>query len=147
MANFTGTGLTVSTTDSLDDGQIIQIAAARQAFEPAAPEPDVISNERIQNGEKSWDILTYARLADAVALSEGIDDSSVQQLFANFLSVNPTEHGSLVSLSSRAMRRTLVCVPAVLGWPENRAGSSSLFIGTVAHMESLPTVICGILSQ
>ena len=105
MANFTGTGLTVSDTSTLDDGQIIQIASARQAFEPSAPEPDVISNERISNGEKSWDILTYARLADAVALTEGVDDSSVQQLFANFLSVNPTEHGSLVSLSSRAMRR------------------------------------------
>ena len=105
MASVTNTGITISTTDSLSSGQKIFIAAAKEAYEPAAPDPDLISSERMPAGHKQWDILTYARLSDATALTEGVDMTTVQQLYANYLSINPTEHGVIVTLSKRAVTR------------------------------------------
>lgn len=108
MANVTSTGITISSSaaiSALSNGQKIMIAAARRAFEPAAPDPDLWSSERMGPGNKQWDVLTYARLADAVALTEGVDLSTVQQLAANYVSVNPSEHGTIVTLSKRAIRR------------------------------------------
>ena len=75
------------------------------AFEPAAPDPDLVANERIPQGHKQWDILTYARLATAAALTEGVDLTTVQQLFANSLSVTPTEHGVIGTVSKELVRR------------------------------------------
>ena len=105
MASVTNTGITISTTDSLSSGQKIFIAAAKEAYEPAAPDPDLISSERMPAGHKQWDILTYARLSDATALTEGVDMTTVQQLYANYLSINPSEHGVIVTLSKRAISR------------------------------------------
>ena len=105
MASVTNTGITISTTDSLSSGQKIFIASAKEAYEPAAPDPDLISSERMPSGHKQWDILTYARLSDATALTEGVDMTTVQQLYANYLSINPTEHGVIVTLSKRAITR------------------------------------------
>ena len=105
MASVTNTGITISSTDSLSSGQKIFIAAAKEAYEPAAPDPDLISSERMPAGHKQWDILTYARLSDATALTEGVDMTTVQQLYANYLSINPTEHGVIVTLSKRAITR------------------------------------------
>lgn len=105
MANITNTGITFSSTDGLTTGQKIMIAQAKMAFEPAAPDPDLVSNERIPSGTKQWDILTYARLAVATQLQEAVDLSNTQQLYANTLSVNPVEHGVIVTLSKRAMTR------------------------------------------
>jgi len=115
MASVTNTGITISSTDSLSSGQKIFIAAAKEAYEPAAPDPDLISSERMPAGHKQWDILTYARLSDATALTEGVDMTTVQQLYANYLSINPTEHGVIVTLSKRAVTRQ----PGSL---ENQAG-------------------------
>ena len=105
MASVTNTGITISTTDSLSSGQKIFIASAKEAYEPAAPDPDLISSEKMPSGHKQWDILTYARLSDATALTEGVDMTTVQQLYANYLSINPTEHGVIVTLSKRAVTR------------------------------------------
>jgi len=105
MASVTNTGITISNTDSLSSGQKIFISAAKEAYEPAAPDPDLISSERMPSGHKQWDILTYARLSDATALTEGVDMTTVQQLYANYLSINPTEHGVIVTLSKRAISR------------------------------------------
>ena len=105
MASVTNTGITISSTDSLSSGQKIFIAAAKEAYEPAAPDPDLISSERMPAGHKQWDILTYARLSDATALTEGVDMTTVQQLYANYLSITPTEHGVIVTLSKRAVTR------------------------------------------
>jgi len=74
-------------------------------MEPAAPEPELITSVRMPAGHKQYDVLTYARLADAVALTEGVDLTEVQQLAANYLSINPNEHGIIVTLSKRAMDR------------------------------------------
>ncbi len=63
------TGLSLSSTSNLTNGQRIMIASAKEAFEPAAPDPDLIENERIPTGVKQWDISTYARLTDAQALT------------------------------------------------------------------------------
>ena len=81
------------------------IASAKEAFEPAAPDPDLIESERIPTGVKQWDISTYARISDAQALTEGVDLSSVQQLQTNSLQLTPAEHGILVTLSNRLIRR------------------------------------------
>jgi len=99
------TGLSLSSTSNLTNGQRIVIASAKEAFEPAAPDPDLIENERIPTGSKQWDISTYARLTDAQALTEGVDLSSVQQLATNTLQLTPAEHGILVTLSNRLIRR------------------------------------------
>jgi hypothetical protein len=99
------TGLSISSTSNLDAGQKILVAAAKVAFEPAAPNPDLVSNERIPQGHKQWDILTYERLGDASALTEGVDLTQIQQLVTNSLSITPTEHGIIATLSKRLIKR------------------------------------------
>ena len=99
------TGLSISSTSNLSKGQKILVAAAKMAFEAAAPNPDLVMNERIPQGHKQWDVLTYARLSDAAALTEGTDYTTVQQLVAAHLSITPSEHGLIVTLSDRLVRR------------------------------------------
>jgi len=53
MADATSTGLTISSTSNLATGQKILVANAMMAFEPAAPDPDLISVERIPPGTNS----------------------------------------------------------------------------------------------
>lgn len=103
MANTVG--ITISDTSNLEGGQRIVIAAAKRAFEPAAPGPSLFSNERIGQGEKQWDIYTYERLADASALTEGVDLAQVQQLVTAQTQITPAEHGIISTLSKRLMRR------------------------------------------
>jgi len=79
--------------------------AARIAYEPAAPNPDLVESHRMPQGHKQWDILTYERLADADALTEGVDVSAMQQLVAASLTVTPTEHGIFANISKRLRRR------------------------------------------
>ena len=99
------TGITVSGTSNLSSGQRILVANAKKAFEPSQPDPDLVSNERIPLGHKTWDILTYARLADASALTEGVDLTQTQQLVTASLSIEPSEHGVIATLSKRLIRR------------------------------------------
>ena len=99
------TGISISSTSNLSSGQKILVASAREAYEPAAPDPDLVENHRIPLGHKQWDILTYARLTSAQALTEGVDLSSSQQLVANSLSITPAEHGIIATLSRRLIRR------------------------------------------
>ena len=99
------TGLSISTTSNLSSGQKTFIASAREAFEPAAPDPDLVESQRIAAGFKQWDVLTMARLTSASALTEGVDLTSAQQLVANILSITPSEHGIIATLSKRLIRR------------------------------------------
>lgn len=99
------TGLTVSGTSTLSSGQKILVAAGKIAFEPAAPNPDLISNERIPQGHKQWDVLSYARLASAAELTEGVDLAQSEQLVTVALTITPSEHGLIVTLSKRLIRR------------------------------------------
>ena len=105
MVNVTNTGISLSTTSQLSAGQKILIAAAMRAHEPAAADPDLISSARLPKGHKQYDLLTYARLAQADNLTEGVDYTSVQQLFANLMTVDPSEYGIIVTISKRAMDR------------------------------------------
>ena len=91
------TGISIASTSNLSSGQKILVASAREAYEPAAPDPDLIEQHRIPQGHKQWDILTYARLTSASALSEGVDLSSSQQHVAASLSVTPSEHGVIAT--------------------------------------------------
>tara|TARA_Y100000310_G_C20638444_1_gene792507 strand:- start:64 stop:936 length:873 start_codon:yes stop_codon:yes gene_type:complete len=95
----------VSSTSNLSSGQKIVVANAKVAYEPAAPDPDLVENHRIPQGHKQWDILTYARLDQASALTEGVDLAQTQQLKADSLSITPTEHGVIATLSKRLIRR------------------------------------------
>lgn len=99
------TGLNLSSTSNLSSGQRILVSAAKMAFEPAAPDPDLITSQRIPNGHKQWDILTYARFGDANALTEGVDLAQSEQLVAATLSITPTEHGIISTLSKRLIHR------------------------------------------
>ena len=99
------TGISVSSTSNLSNGQRIFIESAKEAFEPAAPDPDLIESERIETGVKQWDISTFARLSQATALTEGVDLSTVQQRQPNTLQLPPAEHGMIVTISNRLKRR------------------------------------------
>ena len=99
------TGLSISSTSNLSSGQKILVASAKMAYEPSAPDPDLVESVRIPDGHKQWDILTYARLSDAASLTEGVDLTSSQQLVAASLSVTPAENGIIATLSKRLMRR------------------------------------------
>jgi hypothetical protein len=103
------TGLSLSSTGTgstaLSNGQRILIAAAVDAFEPAAPNPDLIRSERIPQGTKQWEINTYARLSSASALTEGVDLSQSQQLAVNTLEITPAEHGIIATVSKPLIRR------------------------------------------
>lgn len=99
------TGISISTTSNLSSGQKILVASAKMSFEPAMPDPDLISSEKIPLGHKQWDISTYARLAQANALTEGVDYAQTEQLVTNTLSITPSEHGVMVLLSKRLIRR------------------------------------------
>jgi hypothetical protein len=99
------TVISVSSTSNLSNGQRIFIESAKEAFEPAAPDPDLIDSERIETGVKQWDISTFARLSQAQALTEGVDLSTVQQLQTNTLQLTPAEHGMIVTISNRLKRR------------------------------------------
>ncbi len=99
------TGLSISSTSNLSSGQKTFIASAREAFEPAAPDPDLVESQRIAAGFKQWDVLTMARLTSASALTEGVDLTSAQQLVANSLSITPSEHAIIATLSQRLIRR------------------------------------------
>ena len=99
------TGISVSSTSNLSSGQKIVVASAKEAFEPAAPDPDLVDSHRIPQGHKQWDILTYARLSQAAALTEGTDLAQSEQLVASSLSITPTEHGIIATLSKRLIRR------------------------------------------
>ena len=50
-------------------------------------------------------MLTYARLTTAQALSEGVDLTASQQLVTNSLSITPSEHGIISTISKRLVRR------------------------------------------
>ena len=99
------TGLTVSNTSALSSGQVIVVKSAKMAFEPSAPDPDLISSDRIGQGEKSWNLLTYARLSDASALTEGVDLAQTQQLVTASINLEPAEHGIIATVSKRLIRR------------------------------------------
>ena len=105
MANQTATGLSISSTSNLPSGQKIMIASAMRAFEPAAPNPDLIRSIRMPEGNKQWDVQTYARMADAAALAEGIDLTVTQQLFVNTVTITPDEKGIMGRASKRLVRR------------------------------------------
>jgi len=98
------TGLSIASTSNLSTGQKILVASAREAFEPAAPDPDLIRVERIPQGHKQWDVLTYARLAQANALTEGVDLAQSEQLVAATVTITPTEHGVMAQVSKRLVR-------------------------------------------
>ena len=116
------TGITLSSTSNLSSGQKIFIEQAMLANEPAAPNPDLVGSERIDAGVKQWDINTYARLESAGALSEGVDLSEVQQLTTANLSITPSEHGIIVTLANRLIRRQ--GDSSVVGVAGEQAGAS-----------------------
>lgn len=99
------TGLSISSTSNLSSGQKILIASAQVAFEPAAPNPDLVRSERMPMGHKQWDIQTYARLSDASSLTEGVDLAQSQQLVAATVTVTPDEKGIIAQVSKRLVRR------------------------------------------
>ena len=99
------TGLTLAATSNLATGQKILIGAAKAAFEPAAPDPDLVESLSIPQGTKQYDVLSYARLASSAALTEGVDLAEVQQLVTATITITPSEHGSIVTLSKRLIRR------------------------------------------
>ena len=100
-----GSGITFSTTSGLASGQRILITSAKEAFEPDAPDPDLVEVVRQGPGEKQTDVLIYARLSDATQLTEANDMTQVEQLVTNSVSIAPVEHGIIATLSKTLKRR------------------------------------------
>lgn len=98
------TGITIASTSNLSSGQKILVSNARMANEPAAPDPDLVKRETIPQGHKQWDVSTYARLSSASALTEGTDLAQAEQLVTNTVTITPTEHGIIATLSHRLIR-------------------------------------------
>jgi hypothetical protein len=98
------TGLSLAGTGNLDTGQKILVANARFAYEPAAPDPDLIESIRLPQGHKQWDVLWWNRLATANALTEGVDLGQYEQLVTSTYTITPTEHGTLTNVSKRLVR-------------------------------------------
>jgi len=99
------TGITVSTTDDLEAGQAILIKNAVLAFEPAAPDPDLVTQDELPAGHKQRDIITMSRLSQANAATEGVDVSQVEALQTNLLQITPSEHVVIVTISNVALKR------------------------------------------
>jgi hypothetical protein len=99
------TGLSLSSTSNLSSGQKILVANAKMAFEPAAPNPDLVDVQRIPQGHKQWDVLSWARFGNASALTEGVDLAQSEQLVTASLSITPAEHGIIATISKRLIRR------------------------------------------
>ena len=99
------TGITFSTTDDLASGQRILITSAKEAFEPDAPDPDLVEVVRQGSGEKQTDVLIYGRLSDATQLAEANDMTQVEQLVTNSVSIAPVEHGIIATMSKTLKRR------------------------------------------
>jgi hypothetical protein len=99
------TGLTLSTSSNLQTTQQRLLAAATIAFEPAAPDPSMVRQVSLPAGHYQGIVATYARLTQASALTEGVDLAQVQQLATNSLTITPSEHGIIVTISKRAARR------------------------------------------
>lgn len=101
MAN----GLSLASTSNMATGQKILIPAANVAMEPDSPSVDLVLNDEMPQGHKQRDVLTYARIAQATALTEGVDDSQVEQIVSAALTVTPSEHGVIMTLSKRLVTR------------------------------------------
>ena len=104
------TGLSVASTSNMSSGQRVFVAQAVMANEPAAPGPDLIESERIPQGTKQWDILSWARFANASALTEGADLTVSQQLVSASLSLTPAEFGILAQVSWRLQLLLNICL-------------------------------------
>ena len=50
-------GLSIASTSNLGSGQKILVANASIAFEPAAPDPDLVRHESIPQGHKQWAMM------------------------------------------------------------------------------------------
>jgi hypothetical protein len=99
------TGLSLSSSSNLSTGQKILVNAAMMAFEPSAPNPDLVMSVAVPTGNKQAEVGTYARLGQASALTEGVDLAQIEQLVANYLTLTPTEHGIIATLSKRLIKR------------------------------------------
>ena len=99
------TGVTISTTSNLTTGQKIMIASAVIAFEPTAPDPSFVKMAQLPTGHRQYNSSIYARLSQATAVAEADDYAQVEQLVAVPITIDPTEHGVITTLSKRARRR------------------------------------------
>lgn len=101
------TGITFSATsgENLNTTQKTMIAAAKLAFEPAAPEPGLVLVEQLQPGHYQHISAIWARLTQASAVVEENDLSQVQKLASTPVTINPSEHGIIVTLHKRLIRR------------------------------------------
>jgi len=98
-------GVTYTDTSSLTTGQKILIAGAGMAFEPAAPDPDLVRTATLPEGHKQYSSGIFARLAQASAVQESVDFIQAEQLRTNYITIDPSEHGIQVTISNRERRR------------------------------------------
>lgn len=125
------TGLTIATTSNLTTGSRIMLAAAKTAYEPAAPDPDLWDNVRMPSGHKQWDTTRYERLAAATALTEGTDLAQPEQLVTTTVTITPAEKGVLAIISKRLIRRQADDVYAKTG---------ELLANSLRRREALDTI-------
>ena len=98
------TGLTLSSSSSLSDMSKIIIASAIANIETAGPTNQLVSRYDIPKGAKQVNIPVWGR-NNAVALTEGVDINTPQQLSVTVTSVTASEHGIMTFVSDRLTRQ------------------------------------------
>jgi hypothetical protein len=101
------TGLSFSNISNLNSGQQTVIFGAAIAHEPAAVDPSLVKNSEIPEGHFQGRITTFARLDAASPLQEDVDVGASQQFKTNTLTIEPSEHGNIITYSKRLQRRQM----------------------------------------
>ena len=97
-------GLSLSSSSSLSDMSRIVIASAIANIEPAGPTNQLVSRYDIPKGAKQVNIPVWGR-NNAVALTEGVDINTPQQLSVTVQSITASEHGIMTFVSDRLTRQ------------------------------------------
>ena len=114
------TGLSLSTSGSLQSMSKTIIAEAIDQIEPAAPLKGLVSDYPIPSGSYQVNVPIWGRLT-AAALTEGVDLSVPQQLATTIVQLTASEHGILSFISDKLAHENNESVLSAVGSMQGRA--------------------------
>lgn len=114
------TGLSLSTSGSLQSMSKTIIAEAIDQIEPAAPLKGLVSEYPIPSGSYQVNVPIWGRLT-AAALTEGVDLAVPQQLTTTVVQLTASEHGILSFVSDKLAHENNESVLSSIGSMQGRA--------------------------
>ena len=114
------TGLSLSTSGSLQSMSKTIIAEAIDQIEPAAPLKGLVSDYPIPSGSYQVNVPIWGRLT-AAALTEGVDLAVPQQLTTTVVQLTASEHGILSFISDKLAHENNESVLSAIGSMQGRA--------------------------